>query len=125
MSQVQNPNWVDRQGFATASLEYRYATSLHWSLTQFTPASMEVIPHNVGERFFSVGVLLFALIIFSSFVSSITAAMTRMRNLNSDNNNNLSKLRRYLRDHKVSAKLAIRIKRYVEHTIAETQQRIQ
>ena len=29
-------------------LKLRYATCLHWSLTQFTPASMEVYPTNVS-----------------------------------------------------------------------------
>merc|ERR1719491_32015 len=63
---------------------YAYATALHWSLTQFTPASMEVVPENTVERVFCVMVLVFAMVTFSSFISSITNAMTQLRNLNSD-----------------------------------------
>ena len=36
------------------NLWYKYSTALHWSLTQFTPASMEVMPQNEYERFFTV-----------------------------------------------------------------------
>lgn len=32
----------------------RYLTSLHWSLTQFTPASMDVSARNEWERVMSI-----------------------------------------------------------------------
>mmetsp|Transcript_92130 Transcript_92130/g.264040 ORF Transcript_92130/g.264040 Transcript_92130/m.264040 type:complete len:230 (+) Transcript_92130:1395-2084(+) len=37
-------------------------TSMHWSLTQFTPASMEVFPGTMAERTYSVVILLFAMV---------------------------------------------------------------
>ena len=40
-SQPGGINWVEETGVVNESLWYRYMTSLHWSLTQFTPASME------------------------------------------------------------------------------------
>merc|ERR1712048_619307 len=64
------------------SFPYAYTTSLHWSITQFTPASMEVTPQNEGERVYATVVIVGALVAFSSFVSSITAAMTHIRKLN-------------------------------------------
>ena len=64
------------------NIPYRYFTSLHWSLTQLTPASLEVTPRNVYERIYSVIVLLFALNTFSSCESSITQAVTHIRNNN-------------------------------------------
>ena len=69
----ENQSWVNKAKSKQAwnSLVYRYATSLHWSLTQFTPSSMEVVPMNTKERIFAVCVLLFALIVFSSFVMLI------------------------------------------------------
>eukprot|EP00438_Fugacium_kawagutii_P026712 Skav219970 [mRNA] locus=scaffold2879:389420:443892:+ [translate_table: standard] len=63
------------------SIEYRYATALHWSLTQFTPATVDVHPQNLVERTFAILVLIFGLVLFSSFVSSITASMTQLRNM--------------------------------------------
>merc|ERR1712176_173624 len=63
-------------GDRNVPIMYAYSTALHWSLTQFTPASMEVTPKNAYERFFNIVVIVMALVIFSSFVSSITQAMT-------------------------------------------------
>lgn len=85
--------------------EYRYATSLHWSLTQFTPASMEVTPRNALERAFTVCIITMALVLFSSFVSSITAAMTRLHQINSEQTRLHEKVRRYITDNKVSLEL--------------------
>jgi len=99
------------------SFAYKYLTSLHWSLTQFTPASMEVLPRNIHERAFAVCVLIFALLVFSSFLSSITASMTQLRQLSWKFDKNLSVLRKYLRTHAISQTLSIRIMRYVEYKL--------
>lgn len=120
------PAWVQDGHFVTLdTTAYKYFTALHWSLTQFTPASMEVFPMNTGERAFAVTVLLFALLVFSSFLSSITTAMTQMRQLFSWFNPQISMLRRYLRYKQVSKSLTIRILRYVEHVLALQKQEVQ
>jgi len=36
---------------------YSYLTSLHFALSQFTPASMEVAPTNEAERLFAICVI--------------------------------------------------------------------
>merc|ERR1719469_279254 len=81
---------------------YRYATAMHWSLTQFTPASMEVTPKNVYERTYVIVVIIFALVMFSSFVSAITAAMSRLRAINEDRLAQEDMLRKYITDNRVS-----------------------
>lgn len=106
-------------------LSYRYTTSLHWSLTQFTPASMEVTPENTTERVFSVVVLLFAMITFSSFVSMLTASMGALKNLSSDESRQFWLLRRYLRDWSVSRHVGLRIQRYLEYVYNQQRQRVQ
>ncbi|CAE8635923.1 unnamed protein product, partial [Polarella glacialis] len=83
--------------------------ALHWSITQFTPASMEVVPMNELERSFTIVVIVSAMVIFSSFISTITNAMTQLRNLNSERNAELVKLRRFFSERKVSASLVARI----------------
>jgi len=88
---------------------YRYWTSLHWSLTQFTPASMEVNAVNTLERSYTVCVLLFALVTFSSFVSSITTAMTHLRTTNARKLEQDVRLRRFLTEHNTSAELTSRV----------------
>eukprot|EP00747_Dinoflagellata_sp_TGD_P080637 gnl/TRDRNA2_/TRDRNA2_160980_c1_seq2.p1 gnl/TRDRNA2_/TRDRNA2_160980_c1~~gnl/TRDRNA2_/TRDRNA2_160980_c1_seq2.p1 ORF type:complete len:364 (+),score=69.17 gnl/TRDRNA2_/TRDRNA2_160980_c1_seq2:96-1187(+) len=106
-------------------LTYRYATSLHWSLTQFTPASMSVQPHNIKERIYAIIVVLFAMITFSSFVSSITNAMTQLRNLNSQSAHQFWILRKYLRENKISRDLTTRLNRYLEHVMRVRGRKVQ
>jgi len=108
----EGQNWVHQlevdEGYVP-SLGYYYTTSLHWSFTQFTPASMEVFPRNVAERIYSVCVLMCALLMFSSFVSSITTAMSYLREINMDRARQSEYVRRYITEHRVSLDLGNRI----------------
>lgn len=103
-------------------LLYKYTTSLHWSLTQFTPASMGVSATNVWERVFSIIVLFFALVAFSSIVGSITSSMTSLRNMKGDEMKQFWLLRRYLRQKGVGYDLKCRILKFLEFK-SNTQQR--
>lgn len=118
-------SWVIANKLQERTLAYRYTTSLHWSLTQFTPASMEVFPQNVDERLFSVIVLLFAMIAFSSFVSILTASMAELRNIHNDEARQFWLLRRYLRDWGVSRRVGLRIQHYLEFAYQKSRQRVQ
>lgn len=108
--------WVKANHLPDESLDYRYTTALHWSLTQFTPASMEVVPTNSLERSYTVCTLLFAMVTFSSFVSSITNAMTQLRNLDSGRILQYATLRRYLKENRVHAGLNNQIWGWLQHT---------
>lgn len=112
-------SWLEQGGIEFRSYEYQYLTSLHWSLTQFTPASMEVQPTNVYERGFAIVVLLFALCVFSSFVSSITSAMTSLRDLSAKHEHQSFLLRRYLRERHISRPLSLRIRRFVALAVGD------
>jgi len=69
---------------------------------------------NTTERFYTVCVLLFALITFSSFVSSITQAMTHLRNINVRSLAQNSALRKYLSEHNISARLTSHVLHYFQ-----------
>jgi hypothetical protein len=64
------------------SFFYHYTTAFHWSVTQFTPASMEVTPRNPLERVYNIICIFFGLLMFSSFVSSMTNSMTYLTKRN-------------------------------------------
>eukprot|EP00746_Dinoflagellata_sp_MGD_P001136 gnl/MRDRNA2_/MRDRNA2_102110_c0_seq1.p1 gnl/MRDRNA2_/MRDRNA2_102110_c0~~gnl/MRDRNA2_/MRDRNA2_102110_c0_seq1.p1 ORF type:complete len:838 (-),score=130.33 gnl/MRDRNA2_/MRDRNA2_102110_c0_seq1:534-2873(-) len=117
-------SWIQHNEFEDEGLAYKYWSSMHWTLTQFTPASMEIHPRNASERAFAVSVLLFAMVFFSSFISSITAAMTQLRKLNHSSAQQFSLLRRFLRQQDLPSDLSIRIKRYLEKRVAEKQHRL-
>jgi len=116
--------WVDEY-VKGEPVEMLYFTALHWSLTQFTPATMAVQPQNFSERVFAVAVLLFAMIVFSAFVSSITNLMTNLFNLNSAEMKQFMRLDRYLHDNNISFRLSVRIRRYLEHLHLEKQRNLQ
>mmetsp|Transcript_2953 Transcript_2953/g.7524 ORF Transcript_2953/g.7524 Transcript_2953/m.7524 type:complete len:777 (+) Transcript_2953:113-2443(+) len=114
---LASDGWVEEGGFEGASVNYRYFTALHWSLTQFTTGSMEVFATNEQERIFSVVTLVFALMIFSSFLSSITASMTQIQQLGSEIPQKMSQLRRYMIAKNIPQGLKIRVLRYVVHKL--------
>lgn len=114
-------NWIDEHNFSHKPLGDRYAVAYHWSLTQFSPASMDVQPHNVWERIYAITVLVCGLVLFSSFVSSVTAHITQVRNREGDKSKQFWLLRRYLRQHGIQAQLSFRILRYIEYACSEQQ----
>jgi len=109
-------HWVTHSGIDIDKVSFttKYLISLHWSLTQFTPASMEVMPRNAEERTFTVLVLICGMIVFSSFVSSITAAMTRLRNLHSSQAEQFYTLGKFLSENRIPSDLSARLTRYLE-----------
>jgi len=107
--------WVAKAGMLDDELDYKYLTALHWSLTQFTPAGVDISARNVLERIFSIVVLFFAMIAFSSIVASITSSMTNLRNMKGDQTKQLWLLRKYLRQHRVGRELSDRIAKFLEH----------
>jgi len=108
-------NWIQVGHVDEEELAYRYLTSLHWSLTQFTPASMDISARNLWERLFSIIVLFFAMVAFSSIVGSITGFMTSLRNLKNEEMKQFWLLRRYLNQREVSSELSNRIFKYLEY----------
>jgi hypothetical protein len=106
---LSSPSWVDILDAEQRHLGYRYVTSLHWSLTQFTPASMDVQPKNVYERIYALCVLFTALVYFSHFLSSISAAMALLRQANIHRSRQRENMRRYISENKLSVDLGNRL----------------
>lgn len=106
--------WLGRNNaFAGTTDVYLYTTALHWSLTQFTPASMDVSATNTSERIYSICVLLFALVTFTSFVSSITTSMTHLRKIRSEPERQEVILREYFYANQITAELGQRVMNFL------------
>lgn len=108
---VQSPNtgWIASHNFGNVSSLYLYLTAYHWSLTQFTPASMHVQPQTLTERFFALIVLIFALCVFSSFLGSISSRMSQLRSLSGKSVAAHRILIKYFKKHRISETLKQRI----------------
>jgi hypothetical protein len=105
--------WKDRFLSPSDSQPYEYLTSMHWAITQFTPASMEVHPTNVHERLFTCVVILVAMVFFSSFVSSITHAMTNLRSIHSRKLEQELFMAKYFSEFRISRELASRCRHFI------------
>lgn len=121
----EHPGWVDAEAMDTRTLAYRYATALHWSLAQFTPAPNNIQPRNVQERIYATVVLVTALVFFSAFLSTVTAGVVQLRQMTSAESHEFWKLRRYMRDWNVREKFRWRVIRYLEYALALQRQRVQ
>merc|ERR1719323_1600559 len=99
--------WVGsfRQEYDDPNDSFIYTTALHWSLTQFTAASMEVYPRNVWERVFNIVVVLVALVAFTQLLGIITSTMTELRQLDSEETRTRMRLRQYLGHKQISTSL--------------------
>eukprot|EP00931_Biecheleriopsis_adriatica_P108176 TRINITY_DN82511_c0_g1_i1.p1 TRINITY_DN82511_c0_g1~~TRINITY_DN82511_c0_g1_i1.p1 ORF type:complete len:918 (-),score=156.58 TRINITY_DN82511_c0_g1_i1:28-2781(-) len=104
----QSVSWVKAYNFEREDRSYQYSTSLHWSLTQLTPASMEVNAQNTLERLFTILVVISAMVTFSSFVSAITGATNQLQRLNRERAEHLAKMRQLCVENKIPVHLVTR-----------------
>jgi len=111
--QDQRPGWA-----------YAYLTSLHWSLTQFTPASMEIYPRNYPERLYNIVIIFFGLIMFSTFISSMTNTMTYLRQLTFERRKQEQDLKRYMSENGVSLELGNGITSFLKSNAQKARQRL-
>lgn len=103
------PSWRDVLEREDRDLGYRYVTALHWSLTQFTPASMEIFPRNYLERIYAISVVFIALVVFSAFVSSITTSMANMTRISQERARQHKALRHFISENRISIELSNRV----------------
>jgi len=110
---LDKPIGEDGPLYRDAGLRYQYFTAYHWSITQMTPGSMQVVPMNTVERIVNILCLVFGLFFFSTIISTLSAKSMQWRLARQETTNNLTKLRRFLVQMKVRAPLGIRIERHI------------
>ncbi|CAK9021361.1 unnamed protein product [Durusdinium trenchii] len=115
-------NWLDHSegdgsSIAERSMVYQYTTALHWSLTQFTPASMDSFARNVPERIVSIVVVFFALIGFSSIVGSVTNSVAQLQALHGSSRRQFWLLRKYLNEKRIFEPTRTRLFTFLEHEV--------
>ncbi|CAJ1446609.1 unnamed protein product, partial [Effrenium voratum] len=85
---------------------YFYITSVHWALTQFTPAATEIGAVSGPERVFSVTVILAGLTLYSFFLGSINQSLSKLRSMTAQESRQNMLVRRYISEKKLSLDLA-------------------
>jgi len=102
------------------SLLYLYVTSLHWTLTISTPASMEVVPENTYERVFTIATIFAAVILFSSLLSNISAAVAQFRRKRNQQVKQDADLIQFLQDNQIFLSLGSRVQAFIKGLRWET-----
>eukprot|EP00928_Gymnodinium_smaydae_P055447 TRINITY_DN3898_c0_g7_i1.p1 TRINITY_DN3898_c0_g7~~TRINITY_DN3898_c0_g7_i1.p1 ORF type:complete len:929 (+),score=216.30 TRINITY_DN3898_c0_g7_i1:119-2905(+) len=117
----EDASWTQELFSSDDGVTYRYLSSLHWSLSQFSGGMDEMKPTNVSERLYAVFVYLMAFMMGAALISSLTSSMTHLSFLANEKSAKLTTLRQYLNDNKVSSRLALRVQRNAQHAMMEQQ----
>jgi len=112
-------NWIDQYQYRAheASWQWAYLTSLHWSVAQFSPGGVEVVPQNPWERAYCVFCLFLGILFFASSLHSVNQAMEQIKNMHERFNRAYQSLRRYFREQSISPELVSRVFRYSEKVL--------
>jgi len=101
--------WLSKQEYPEAGERYEYLTALHWAITQITPGSMEVVPENSTERFYTVSTLFLGLLLGSSLIATLTSMMTQYKLRIENTSKKFMELHKFLHQQGVEPKLALAI----------------
>jgi len=125
---VQDPDeehtWVRATFSARHSLGYRYTTSLHWSLSQFSGGLDDIQPENLYERVYAVATWIYAFMAGAIMISALTSSLTQLNILANEKATKMNMLRKYLADNGISTRLATRVQRNAQHLLLERQRLI-
>ncbi|CAE7202391.1 AMY1.4 [Symbiodinium natans] len=112
-SWTEERSWIVRMEMQEADFLDYYATSIHWALTQFTPATNNVAPENAFERLFAIFVILLAMGMFSSFISALTSTVSAYRNARMEQFHQHSLLLRFFTERNLSTDLYGKIREVI------------
>jgi len=116
--------WIVQFDLNNAGFKFQYLAALHWALTQFSPATNNIAPQNLAERFFAIAVVLFAMIVFSSFISSVTNAVNQLRAINMERIRDESRIHDFISSRKINSQLSIKIHRFVKENYKKCRTRV-
>lgn len=105
----QASSWLIRAELEEANFFESYAASIHWSMTQFTPATTNIAPANGIERLFAVCVILLAIGVFSSFITSLSATVSSLRNSRAERFQQQSALLQFFTERNLSTDLYCKV----------------
>eukprot|EP00403_Amphidinium_massartii_P006201 CAMPEP_0178382314 /NCGR_PEP_ID=MMETSP0689_2-20121128/6430_1 /TAXON_ID=160604 /ORGANISM="Amphidinium massartii, Strain CS-259" /LENGTH=1067 /DNA_ID=CAMNT_0020002515 /DNA_START=23 /DNA_END=3226 /DNA_ORIENTATION=+ len=100
-------SWLEEGSSQSWSRTYFYATSLHWSISQMTPGSMEVVPRSSIERSYAVVVLLISWFVATTLTGLVNSIMTGERLRIEERTQRFMTLQRFFLQEKVEHSLAM------------------
>lgn len=113
-ARIGGDSWILRSELEHSGVSTVYISALHWSITQFMPATNDIAPANGLERLFTVVVIMFAMGVFSSFISSITNAVNSMREVRNEQIRRETILRKFFSERNLSTDLFLTIQDFCQ-----------
>lgn len=104
--------WIEIAGLENTDFWTQYLSALHWSLTQFMPATNNIAPNTAQERIFAIFVVLIGLAVFSSFVSGVTNTVNQLRQIHTELFKQESKMKSFLTQKSVSVDVWCRVQKF-------------
>jgi len=117
-NQDDHQSWVNHASYSNAPLDVKYLVSLHWALSQFTGGMDEITPQSTLERFYAVVIWIFAFMVATIIVSTLTSSLTQLHMIGGARSRQLSMLRKYLKQNSISSNLALRMQRSAQHALS-------
>jgi len=107
--------WVVSVGLENRSLSQRYTTSLQWAISSFGVGSSSIHPESTPELAFAIGVTLFALVVFSTLISTMSQGYSEMQEKKTAEERDFVQLQLFFRQVRIPAELAKSVQKYLMH----------
>mmetsp|Transcript_5097 Transcript_5097/g.12215 ORF Transcript_5097/g.12215 Transcript_5097/m.12215 type:complete len:607 (-) Transcript_5097:75-1895(-) len=110
------PNLATELGIKEETFLYQYTLCFSYVWAQFTPAPPphRMHPFNALEGFFTIGLRCFGLVLFSSFVGSVTATMTQARRRAEERHLQNTQLHQYFSENSITLVRSVSIMRFIQ-----------
>jgi len=102
-------SWLSQLVGRSIPSGYLYTISFHWTMAQFLPAPAVEHPKNMYELIFTIFVLWFGFVVFSSTLGSVTALITQARKVAYDQMIENQTMRQFFEQNHVSRSVANRV----------------
>ncbi|CAE7229941.1 unnamed protein product [Symbiodinium necroappetens] len=117
----ESPGWVS-QNLDSATVSYKYSTSLHWTFCQLGFGGTEIEPVNTAERAFGILFALLALAVFSTLLATIASQTATLSKSTEERRRLFRQLGKFLGKHGIPPELSLRIHCFLEHAYNLKQQ---
>eukprot|EP00927_Polykrikos_kofoidii_P033159 TRINITY_DN28067_c0_g1_i1.p1 TRINITY_DN28067_c0_g1~~TRINITY_DN28067_c0_g1_i1.p1 ORF type:complete len:709 (-),score=132.99 TRINITY_DN28067_c0_g1_i1:45-2171(-) len=107
--------WIKAGKYELAQLDYRYISSLYWSLSHFALSTEHIEPKNTWEKLFAIFLTISGMLFFWTMSAFITSAMIETQANQMEASKQLWLLRRYLRQHETPSYLTFRVLRFADN----------
>lgn len=106
----------------SATVSYKYSTSLHWTFCQLGFGGTEIEPVNTAERAFGILFALLALAVFSTLLATIASQTATLSKSTEERRRLFRQLGKFLGKHGIPPELSLRIHCFLEHAYNLKQQ---